>query len=126
MAGVDQYIDLSFPEEAASVFEPGMILGCTQVKSGFGDGRQIFTSMIPIDDLNCVREMPFDQFPNPSRAITDKDEFFIEISLALTRTRPKQIAELFPGLEVTGIADILCLQVILFSDTLGMAAAFLI
>src|SRR5690606_7772576 len=48
LAGMDQLIDLSFPQEAARIFEPGLIPGCAWREGRFGNGRQIFTGMVPI------------------------------------------------------------------------------
>ncbi len=63
--------------------------------------------MIPVDDLDGVREMALDQLPDPDRRIADKEQFFIQVSLALAGTGPKQIAELLASFEVAGIADVL-------------------
>ncbi|HSG43997.1 MAG TPA: hypothetical protein VLA72_12650 [Anaerolineales bacterium] len=70
--------------------------------------------------------MAFDQFPDPDRPITDKDPFFIQISLSLAGSRPKQIVELVAGLEVAVIADVLRLQVVLFTHPAPMPPSFLV
>jgi hypothetical protein len=40
-------------------------------KGSFGDGRQIFAGVIPIDDPYGMGEVSLDQFPDPDGAITD-------------------------------------------------------
>src|SRR6266496_1392455 len=82
--------------------------------------------MIPIHNLDSVREMTFDEFPNPDGAITDKDQFFVQIGLALAGAGPKQFAEFFARLEVTGVTNLLSLEFILLAYPSGMVAAFLI
>ncbi len=83
LAGMDQLVDLTLPQQCACFFQPGMIIFCIQAKSGFGDGREIFTGMVPVDDLNRMGKVSFDQFPDPDGPITNKDQFFIQIGLAL-------------------------------------------
>jgi hypothetical protein len=109
LAGIDQLVDLTFPQQGACIFEPGLRGLRIQAKSGFGNRGQIGTGMIPVNDLHRLREVPCDQVPDPDGSITDKDQFFIEISLPLTGTGLKEITELVAGFEVTGIADLLCL-----------------
>ena len=70
---MDEFVDLSFPQQATCVFEPGLIGLGAQAEGGFRHRGQILAGMIPVNDLNSLREMTLNQFPDPDRPITDKD-----------------------------------------------------
>ena len=95
------------------MLKPLMILGSIFTKDSFSDGGEILAGMIPVHDLDCVWKIVLDQFPDPDGSITNEDQFLIQVSLALASRSPEQLTELVRCLDVTVIADILGLQIIL-------------
>ncbi len=116
----NHFLNTTFPKVSFCSCKPFLGLTCICAKCSFCNGSEILTGMIPIHNLDSLREIFFDQSPNPSGAIRYKNDFIVCIDIVLYSCCPKQPAKLFCFRDVAIIFHVFGMQMVLLANCLSM------
>lgn len=80
-AGSEHLINLPFPEQVFGLGDPDFFVLRGSAKDSFCDWMEILAGVVPVDDLDSVRKILLNEFPDPHGPITHKDLLFGSIYL---------------------------------------------
>src|SRR5215211_1491493 len=117
---LNHFLNTTFPKISSCLRKPFFGLTCICVKCSFCNRSEILTGMIPIHNLDGLREILFDQPPNPNGAIRYKNDFIVGIDMVVYSCCPKQPAKLFCFRDVAIILHVFGMQMVLLANRLSM------
>lgn len=117
---LNYFLNTTLPKISSCLGKPFLGLTCICAKYSFCNGSEVLTGMIPIHNLDGLREIFFDQPPNPNGSIRYKNDFIVCVDIVLYSCCSKQPAKLFRFRDVAIIFHVFGVRMVLLANGLTM------